>query len=287
MTAADSRKRIGRAFHRQAGEYDQHAMIQKHVVSRLDSLIELHLKTAPAGLLDIGCGTGNMLAALQKRFPHCRLHGLDLAFNMALASANRFGGDAVIVNGDAERLPFRDNSFELVVSASTLQWVDNLDKCLQESLRVLAPGGLFCAAFFGGTTLWELQESYRQALTGRQVTDRHSERLQRFKSIAEVHQALACIDFEYAFVSSEIEMEYHADASHLLRSIKGVGAATAARNDSGGGLGWRDVLHEMGNIYCSKFGSDGKIPATWEVIYIIAKRPAKPGKQQSSEQVDG
>ena len=274
MTAADSRKRVGRAFHRQAGEYDQHAIIQKHVVSRLDSLIGSYLETAPAGLLDIGCGTGNLLAALQKRFPHCRLHGLDLAFNMALASTRRVGGDAVIVNGEAERLPFRDNSFDLVVSASTLQWVDNLDKCLQESLRVLAPGGLFCAAFFGGTTLWELQESYRQALTGRQVTDdRHSGRLQRFKSIDEVHQALSSTDFEHVLVSSEVEMEYHADASHLLRSIKGVGAATAARNDSGGGLGWRGVLHDMGNIYCSRFGSDGKIPATYEVIYIIAKRP--------------
>ena len=274
MTAADNRKRIGRAFHRQAGEYDQHAIIQKHVVSRLDSLIESYLKTAPAGLLDIGCGTGNLLAALQERFPHCRLHGLDLAFNMALASSRRVGGDAVIVNADAELLPFRDSYFDLVVSASTLQWVENLDKCLQESLRVLAPGGLFCAAFFGGTTLWELQESYRQALTGRQLTDvRHSGRLQRFKNIDEVHQALSSTDFEHVLVSSEIEIEYHVDASHLLRSIKGVGAATAARNDSGGGLGWRGVLHDMGNIYSSRFGSDGKIPATYEVIYIIAKRP--------------
>lgn len=273
MNVADSRKKIGRAFHRQAGEYDQHAVVQKRVVSRLDSLVASRLEASPGRLLDIGCGTGNLLAVLQERFPLSRLHGLDLAFNMALASSRRVGGDNVIVNGDAERLPFRDNSFDLVVSASTLQWIDDLDTCLSECFRVLVPGGWFCAAFFGGTTLWELQESYRQALTGRLADDRHSGRLHAFKKPDEVQRALQSATFEQVVVDSEIELEYHPDVPHLLRSIKGVGAATVRRSDGGGGLGWRGVLKDMENIYCTKFKRDGLVPATYEVIYMTGRRP--------------
>ncbi|MBT1071740.1 malonyl-ACP O-methyltransferase BioC [Pelotalea chapellei] len=276
MTVAATRNRIGKAFHRQAGQYDQHAVVQKRVVQHLERLIQAHLEISPKRLLDIGCGTGNLLALLQKRFPLSRLHGLDLAFNMALSSSNKIGSDALIVNGDAEQLPYRDSSFELVVSASTLQWIGDLDACLKECFRVLVPGGLFCAAFFGGNTLWELQESYRQALGNCALSDGRLRRLQHFKKLEEVHAALLATDFEQAVVASETEMEYHPDVSHLLRSIKGVGAATAAVNDSGGGLGWRGFLHNMQRIYSSRFQDDGKIPATYEVFYIIARRPQSP-----------
>ena len=52
------KKRIGRGFHRQAGEYDQHAVVQKRVVANLERLIEAHCNYSPRRLLDIGCGTG-------------------------------------------------------------------------------------------------------------------------------------------------------------------------------------------------------------------------------------
>ena len=167
LNTQDVRKRIGRGFDLHAGEYDRHAFVQKRVVAALDGLVSTHLNGAPRRLLDIGCGTGAVLAALAGRYPAAQLCGLDLAFNMCLQAAGQFGAAAQLVNGDAECLPFRDGSFDLIVSASTLQWVQRLDSCFKECLRVLTPGGLMCAAFFGGRTLWELQESYREAQIGR------------------------------------------------------------------------------------------------------------------------
>jgi malonyl-CoA O-methyltransferase len=275
LNTADDRKRIGRGFHRQAGKYDQLAVVQKRVVASLDRLVATHFNGPPSRLLDIGCGTGAVLSALQKRYPEAQLCGLDLAFNMALRSAERIGSEALLVNGDAECLPFQDGVFDLVVSASTFQWVQQLDSCFGECLRVLAPGGLMCAAFFGGRTLWELQESYRQALAGHcATTENRIGRLQRFKDSGEVQQVLAASGFDQYVVATESEMEYHAEVSDLLRSIKGIGATTTARNATAGGLGWRGILNDMAQIYRSHFQKDGMIPATYEVIYIVARRKA-------------
>jgi len=275
LSTENDRKRIGRGFHRHAGEYDRHAVVQKRVVAALDRLVGTHLSGAPDRLLDIGCGTGAVLSTLADRYPRAQLCGLDLAYNMCLQSAGRFGNSALLVNGDAESLPFLDGAFNLAVSASTLQWVPRLDSCFKECLRVLAPGGLLCVAFFGGRTLWELQESYREALSNRFEGDlSRSGRLQRFKGGEEVRQLLVELGFDQVVVAMETELDYHADVNGLLRSIKGIGASTTARNDAGGGLGWRGVLNDMSRIYRSRFESDGMIPATYEVIYIVARRGA-------------
>lgn len=273
MVAQSDRQRIGRAFHRHAAEYDRYASVQKRVVVRLERLLEAHLPQAPPRALDIGCGTGALLSVLAGRYPHASLVGLDLAFNMARQSAARLGDRALLVNGDVERLPFQDGVFDLVVSASTLQWVDRLDVCFQQCHRVLREGGLLCAAFFGGRTLWELRECYREAVTNRfGANDERQNRMHRFRDRDEVQRVMSGLGYDQVVIATETEMEYHTDVAGLLRSIKSIGAATTSRNDTGGGLGWRGLLADMANIYQERFLEGGMIPATYEVIYVVARR---------------
>jgi len=265
--------RIANAFHRHAEDYDQYASVQKRVMRELDRMLASQLASNPTKVLDIGCGTGAMLAALSRRYPESSLFGLDLAFNMAQRSLHRFAGKAQTVNADAEQLPFKDQTFELVVSASTFQWIKSLDFCFKECQRVLKAGGVLCAAFFGDRTLWELQECYRQAVSNRFGVDdiRHG-RQHRFRTRIEVQDLLAGLGYEQVQVTTKTEIEYHQDVPELLRSIKGIGAATTARNDAVGGLGWRKMLAEMADIYRSGFLIDDKIPATYEVLYVVARR---------------
>ena len=276
MSAADDgKRRVGRSFHRHAEGYDRFALVQKRVVARLEHLVAAHLQQAPQRVLDIGCGTGAMLAALAGRYPRTALWGLDLAFNMARQSALRFGEQALFVNGDAECLPFRNKSFDLVVSASTFQWVDRIDVVFEECLRVLQGDGLLCVAFFGGRTLWELQECYREAVTNRfGAADSRQGRMQRFRDKDEVQRLLSRLGCDQVVIAQESEMEYHPDVAELLRSIKAIGAATAGRSDAVGGLGWRGLLADMANIYRERFLDRGIIPATYEVIYVVARKRA-------------
>jgi len=271
LVEKDEISRVGNRFHRRSGSYDRFALVQRIVVEKLTRLVEMNCVFPPRTALDIGCGTGAMLAALHALYPDSRLWGLDPASGMLSSSAERLGPAAALVRGEAESLPFGDDSFDLIVSSSTFQWVQRLDVCLGECRRVLKPGGLLCAAFFGGRTLWELQESYRQALGELdRAGDGRNDRLRRFRGRVEAQRMLTQSGFDGAAVTVETEVERHPDVASLLRSIRNIGATTPA-TDAGGGLGWRRVLNAMSEIYRSRFQDNGMIPATYDVIYMVGR----------------
>lgn len=272
MVARIDRNRVGRSFHRQAAEYDRHASVQKRVVERLVSLVNDHADREPKTILDIGCGTGHLLSSLRAQFPQSRLFGLDLAYNMVHCASENLGADALFVNADAEYLPFRNGAFDLLVSTSTLQWLENLDGFFQQARRVMRANGLLCIAFFGGRTLCELRECYRDAVEERlDTSDGYVERLHRFMGREEVEHALDRLDFGNLLVMSEIETDYHDDVHGLLRSIKRIGAGASAQGDGKGGLGWRGILNETSRLYRERYGADGQIPATYEVVYVVTR----------------
>jgi malonyl-CoA O-methyltransferase len=280
VNVAVNRQKIGQAFHRQAEEYDQHALVQQRIVARLDQLVASYQTNESIDILDIGCGTGAMLSALQARYNNSCLYGIDLAFNMARLSAKKNSGCTAIVNGDAEHLPFMDKRFDLVVSASTFQWLDSLDKTFLECRRVMKEDGIMCVAFFGGKTLWELQECYRDAVIrryGRQ--DARIDRLHSFKGVADVHQALKCYSSDAIMITVEKEVQFHASVPELLRSIKAIGAATALSSETTGGLGWRGILNDVAETYHRKHEKDGLIPATYEVVYVVTKQVINQAQQ--------
>ena len=265
--------RLKGSFHRQAGEYDRHTSVQKRVVDRLVSLVGEHVSGAPSKVLDIGCGTGRLLALLNRQYPQARQYGLDLAYNMIRHARERLGDDTVLLQGDAEQLPFRPESFDLAVSSSTLQWLDDLGPFFRQCRLVVKDGGVLCIAFFGGRTLQELHECYRDAavkLSG-DSSGKITERLHRFRSIADVQKAVEQAGFDIVLLTSEIEMDYYCGVPELLRSIKRIGAGSAAQGSSAGGLGWRGVLNETSRLYQQRYGTNGTIPVTYEVFYIVAR----------------
>ena len=254
------RLKVQGSFHRQAGDYDGHAVVQRRVVERLIGLLQAK-GVAPARLLDVGAGTGRLLASLCNLYPAALAVGADLALGMCrTASANLAGERVQLVNADAERLPFAAASFDLVLSTSTFQWLTTLDAAFAEAKRVLVPGAPFCFALFGEKTLFELRDSYRKVLSG--ATDR----THNFFSREEVLQALLRCGFLEPEVVSEMEVEYHPDVPELLRSLKRIGAGSAAPV-SGRGLSQRRVMMDMMEAYRNEYARDGRIPASYEVVY--------------------
>ena len=270
MTGID-RHRVQRAFDAHAADYDAYAQVQKRVVERLVARLEGEIP-APAAILDVGIGTGRLLASLAKTFPAARLAGVDLSVRMAqTARANLAGRLPLIVAGDGESLPFADGAFDLVVSTSTFQWLESLDGAFDEAKRVLAPGGVFAFALFGERTLFELRTSYRKAY---QALERGEERrTHTFLGSDEVASALARSGFPDREVVTKTEMEYHPDVRALLRAIRRIGAGNAAP-DRSTGLAERRVMLTMMDIYQREYGGDGTIPATYEVIYGVGRKPA-------------
>jgi SAM-dependent methyltransferase/uncharacterized protein YbaR (Trm112 family) len=98
---------------------------------------------APAGWwLDVGCGTADLvLAAARRGLP---VVGIDIAFRWLVVARRRLqraGYDAPLVCCNAEHLPFEARTFDRVVSLGTLEHCLDAERALDESARVLAPGG--------------------------------------------------------------------------------------------------------------------------------------------------
>jgi ubiquinone/menaquinone biosynthesis C-methylase UbiE len=100
-------------------------------------------------VLDVAGGTGNAAIAAARRW--CKVTGTDLIPYMVEAAKARAKAEGLDVDfrvADAQKLPFDDNEFDVVLSAIGVMFAPNQDKCASELLRVCKPGGKI------GLTCW-------------------------------------------------------------------------------------------------------------------------------------
>jgi ubiquinone/menaquinone biosynthesis C-methylase UbiE len=140
-------------------------------LSLLDRMAS-YVEAGATRILDVGCGTGALAATAVRRWPGVAITGLDVSAGM-LAVAERelaaLPADARerirLVQAPADRLPFADGAFDLVVSSFVLQLVPSPYRALREARRVLAEGGsLAIATWLAGGSL-AADDAYADALT--------------------------------------------------------------------------------------------------------------------------
>jgi ubiquinone/menaquinone biosynthesis C-methylase UbiE len=124
----------------------------------------------PRRALDVGTGTGAAAFAVARRFPSAEVVGADLAAEM-IAEAKRktpleLADRVRFEQVDAERLPYPDESFDLVTLANMIPFFNELE-------RVVAPGGWLVFAFSGGaeTPIYVTPQKLRSELGRRGFTD--------------------------------------------------------------------------------------------------------------------
>jgi SAM-dependent methyltransferase len=93
-------------------------------------------------VLEIGCGTGELLRALAGA-TKARITGVDVAPALIARAAHDAPANSHVVAGDIEHLPFPDASFDAVVGNAVLHHL-RFDHAVPELLRVLRPGGRLC-----------------------------------------------------------------------------------------------------------------------------------------------
>lgn len=105
----------------------------------------LELVPAPGRVLDIGCGSGLLLRQTAERWAGPELFGIDPARGMVEAAARSWQAaqPAAFINATAEKLPFADGSFDLILSTVSFHHWHEQQAGLYEVTRTLAPGGTF------------------------------------------------------------------------------------------------------------------------------------------------
>ena len=116
--------------------------IKKNYAHRY-KIIELESAKYPGGeLLEVGCGAGWESVAWAKA--GMKVHSIDLstaALDLAKKNFEHNGLTADLQWGNAEQIPFEDNTFDIVTSLGVLHQTESTEKAVSEVLRVLKPGG--------------------------------------------------------------------------------------------------------------------------------------------------
>ena len=258
---------IRQHFSSHADDYDRYAVVQKKVASELVKMAV----TAPilGSVLDVGAGTGAVGACLQEHYPGLGLVVSDLAHGMTTAARNKLPG-TMAVDADARRLPFRDEAFSLVLSASVYQWVADLKAAFSECYRSLKPGGRFAFALFADGTLSELEDVFQRALQqcGSTLPGNY---FQIFPSERMVQEALLAAGFCQVECVVRCEAEYHEQLRDLLVGLKKIGAQNSTSNRPNG-LFPRRVMLEMDRLYRQHYRSAQGLCATYKVLYGMGQK---------------
>ena len=150
-----SSSRTVQRYERLAWQYDRRW--SAYTSRTLERLLAVLTLSGTERVLDIGCGTGEFERLAFERFPNLTIVGLDATPAMAAVARQKLVGFplAHIQLGRADALPFSHECFDVLVSASMLHHVGQVAHVVQESTRVLRPGGQFvvvdwCLDFWHG-----------------------------------------------------------------------------------------------------------------------------------------
>jgi malonyl-CoA O-methyltransferase len=256
---------VRRSFDRAAGTYDAAAVL--HAKVRQDLLERLELTALkPRVVLDAGAGTGHASRALQRRYPKARVIALDASHGMLRAAARQQSWlrPFARVCADAALLPLKDGSVDLIVSNLMLHWCDP-DAVFAEFRRVLAPRGLLSFSAFGPDTLRELRAAWAQVDSSCHV--------HRFIDMHDLGDALVRAGFAAPVLDVEQFTLRYLDVRKIAADLKATGAHNATLGRAQGLTSPRKFA-AMQAAY-ERFRQDGRLPASYEVVFAHAWVPAR------------
>jgi malonyl-CoA O-methyltransferase len=256
---------VRRSFDRAAKTYDAAAVL--HAEVRENLLARLQLTTLnPGVVLDAGAGTGHAARALKRRYPKAQIVALDSSRQMLHEAARRQSWlrPFARVCADAGLLPLADASVDLIVSNLMLQWC-NPDAVFAEFRRVLAPHGLLSFSAFGPDTLRELRTAWDQV-------DSHSH-VHHFVDMHDLGDALVRAGFASPVLDVERYILKYLTVRKVAEDLKATGAHNATTGRAKGLTGARKFA-AMQAAY-ENFRQDGRLPATYEVVFAHAWVPAQ------------
>ena len=217
------RKALARAFDRAATQalvgHPLHEALQNAATELLERLRYFDLD--PQCVLDLGAGRSRAAQLLQQRYPPAQIIALDRSLAMlsrapqAWWRRRRPGRIAA----DAQRLPLRDRSVDVIYSNLLLPFCDRPELVFRECARVLKEGGLFVFASLGPDTLRELRLAWESVDQAAHVS--------HFPNLPQLGDALLQSGLTEPVMDTEQHRLHYPDLRTLMRDLKRCGVQNA------------------------------------------------------------
>ncbi len=251
---------VASGFGRAAESYDGAAHFQQQVAAEVYQRIPESLH--PGVVVDLGSGTGMHTARLLDEYSAALVIGCDLSWGMLKHAKSRCSM-ANWCGGDAEALPFRNGSVDLVFSSLAIQWCDAFERVLSEVYRVMRPGGCFVFSTLCEGTLGELHHAWQG------VDD--FEHVNPYPAFEEHHQAISQSGFEVESLDLIPHQVFYNRLGELTRELEALGANTLTV-ERRQGLMTPGRYRALQQGY-EMFRNDQKLlPATYQVLFSVLRK---------------
>lgn len=188
---------------------------------------------------------------------------------------------------DEEHLPFAPASLDLVVSALSLHWVNDLPGTLVQIRQALKPDGLFLGALLGAGTLSELRASLMEAET--ELTGGVAARISPLPGLRDMASLMQRAGFALPVVDRDPVVVRYASPLGLLDDLKGMGERAAFSAGMARPLPRRVLMRALDIYKDAHSDPDGRVRATFEVVHLSGwspsdsqPKPLKPGSARVS-----
>ncbi|AHC73460.1 methyltransferase type 11 [Candidatus Endolissoclinum faulkneri L5] len=262
------RSLLRRRRERARKDYKKFAFLEKEIAGRLAVRLTDLRPRFPLSL-EIGARSGGLGNRLRSSGKIDTLIQSDLSISWATER----GSDGPALTLDEEFLPFANRSLDAVFSALSLHWVNDLPGVLSQIRQALKPDGLMLVAFLGGNTLAELHKSFVEAEAANASC--FTQRISPFADLSDVSVLTQRAGFKLSVVDTDTITVTYNNALDLMYDLRGMGETNLTMKRQRIPLS-RTLLNEVIKYYAKRFaGEDGKIQASFQILYITAWAPAK------------
>ncbi len=245
-----NKKLISENFSRAAQSYNTAALVQKQAAEKLCRLASPFIQKDSA-ILDLGCGTGFISENLSQK-----IFEADLSFAMLKQKSGNFK-----INCDFEHLPFKGQSFDVLISSFSLQWLEDFEKNFANFSAILKPNGIFAFCIPTSNSLKELKTASVQS-----GCDFHFNQLPQS---AEIKSALKNSGFEEKIYKSEIIKSEFESGLQALKSIKTIGANYQLNRN----FISKTQLIQFDNFCLKNFSQRSKkVAISWDLSFFIFQK---------------
>ena len=253
MIQTIDKSRVEQRFQKSISSYDANAVVQERICEKLISLVEQRGVSSFDNVLEIGAGTGLLTRKLLERFSVRSLTLNDLVPAMSTplqAICNAYKTHVQFSMGDAEKIEF-PVGYDLVISASAIQWFTDFHSFMKKLKGILRPGGLVVLSTFAPGNLDEIRTLTYNGL--------------QYMSVDDLENCLSQ-EFDVLSISEAADEMYFEDPIQVLKHLKltGVNGNSTER--------WtQSKVHTFSEEYSQCFKTDKGYRLTYRPVYVVLR----------------
>lgn len=254
------KQKVRKSFNQAAEHYNSAARLQQHAAKKLMEFSDAHLSDQ-AIIIDLGGGTGFISDILiKKKISANNIISIDIAEKMLLTNVKILKKS---ICADADFIPLKNNSVDVVFSNLTLQWMPNLKNTFKEIFRILKHNGAFIFSSLGENTLSELRRCWNQIDTYTHVNS--------FLTDEKIAECLNYSGFSIEKKQLENIIQNYESIFSLMTNLKKTGAHNVNFN-APKGLSGRNKFQQLKVCYEQYRNPKKLLSATYELIYFQGRK---------------